>query len=95
MFLGYPYGIKDYKVLDLESNSINVSRDIIFYEHIFHFVKSSHPYVLDISPSISLNTFVFPHCVFDIPDYFPTSDSMTICSTDSFSPGPIISTSIA
>ena len=55
MFLGYPQGIKGYKVLDLTSNSIHISRNIIFYEHIF-------PYALSSQPSTSyLDDFIFPH----------------------------------
>ena len=59
VFLGYPYGIKGYKVLNLESNSIFISRDVIFYEHIFPyvaFVQSSASYLAD---------FVFPHYIPD------------------------------
>ena len=55
VFLGYPYGIKDYKVLDLATNSVYISRDIVFYEYIF-------PYASTSSPSTSyLTDFVFPH----------------------------------
>lgn len=35
IFIGYPYGQKAYKVLNLVSKSIFVSRDIKFHEHIF------------------------------------------------------------
>ena len=56
MFLGYPQGIKGYKVLDLTYNSVHISRNIIFYEHIF-------PYALSSQPSTSyLDDFIFPHC---------------------------------
>ena len=59
MFLGYPQGIKGYKVLDLTSNSIHISRNIIFYEHIF-------PYALSSQPSTSyLDDFIFPHRISD------------------------------
>ena len=57
VFLGYPYGIKGYKALDTDSNSIFISRDVQFCEHIFPFVDSN-------TPSTSfLDSFVFPHCV--------------------------------
>ena len=56
VFLGYPQGIKGYKVLDLTYNSVHISRNIIFYEHIF-------PYTLSSQPSTSyLDDFIFPHC---------------------------------
>ena len=61
VFLGYPHGIKGYKVLDLDSNSIFISRDIVFYEAIFPYASTSHP-------SISyLDDFVFPHATSDVP----------------------------
>ena len=59
VFLGYPHGIKGYKVLDLDSNSIHFSKDIIFYEHIFLFVSSDNP------STSYLDSFVFPYCVSD------------------------------
>lgn len=42
-------------VLDIESNSIYVSRDVVFYEHIFPYAVSAHP------STSYLNSFVFPH----------------------------------
>ena len=43
VFLGYPCGIKGYKVLDIKSNSVYISRDIIFYETIFSYAECSQP----------------------------------------------------
>ena len=37
VFLGYPFAVKGYKLLDLRSKRIFVSRDVTFYESIFHF----------------------------------------------------------
>lgn len=37
VFLGYPFGAKGYKLLDLETQSNFVSRNVIFHEQIFHF----------------------------------------------------------
>ena len=42
VFLGYPTGVKGYKVLDLDIKTISVSRDIIFYESIFPFAALPH-----------------------------------------------------
>ena len=51
--------IKGYKVLDLDTNSIYISRDIVFYESIF-------PYASDSFSSTSyLTDFVFPHVTSD------------------------------
>lgn len=41
VFIGYPTGIKGYKLFDLETNSISVSRHVLFYENIFPFADSS------------------------------------------------------
>ncbi|XP_075074520.1 uncharacterized protein LOC142162108 [Nicotiana tabacum] len=38
---GYPFGKKGYKLLDLQSKAIFISRDVIFYEDIFSFLSPS------------------------------------------------------
>lgn len=46
VFLGYPYGIKAYKFLSLDNDSVIISRDAIFHESIFPYVnKSSYNFV--------------------------------------------------
>ena len=35
VFLGYPFGIKGYKLLDLESKKVFISRNVVFHENIF------------------------------------------------------------
>lgn len=37
VFIGYPFGIKGYTLLDLETKKIFVSRKVVFYENIFPF----------------------------------------------------------
>ena len=39
IFLGYPFGTKGWKVFDLETQEIYISRDVVFYENIFSFEK--------------------------------------------------------
>ena len=39
MFLGYPFNIKGYKLFDLQSHSIFISRDVIFHEKVFPFAS--------------------------------------------------------
>ena len=51
IFLGYPFGIKGYKLLDLQSHTTFISRDVVFHESIFPF----HSFTL---PSDN-TTFVF------------------------------------
>jgi len=41
VFLGYPFGKKAYKVVDLESQKIHIFRDVIFHERVFPFAGSS------------------------------------------------------
>jgi len=41
VFLGYPFGKKAYKVMDLESHKIYTSRDVIFHETVFPYAKPS------------------------------------------------------
>ena len=41
VFMGYPYGQKGYKVMDLDSGEIFTSRDITFHENIFPFQNHS------------------------------------------------------
>ena len=40
--LRYPAGYKGYKVLDLESHSISISRNVVFHEREFPFKVSEH-----------------------------------------------------
>jgi len=40
IFLGYPYGQKAYKVYNLETKKIMVSRDVLFHENCFPFMQS-------------------------------------------------------
>ncbi|XP_057953889.1 uncharacterized protein LOC131148176 [Malania oleifera] len=51
VFLGYPFGIKGYKVLELSTNAVFISRDVVFHEHIFPFIDGKAP-VLDPFTSI-------------------------------------------
>ena len=41
VFLGYPSGFKWYKLLDIETYSVSVSRHVIFHEEIFPFSSST------------------------------------------------------
>ncbi|KAG7583985.1 Retrotransposon Copia-like N-terminal [Arabidopsis suecica] len=40
VFLGYPSGYKCYKLLDLETNTIHISRHVVFYETMFPFADN-------------------------------------------------------
>ena len=41
VFIGYPFGVKGYKLLDLTTNNIFISRDFVFHETTFPFVSSN------------------------------------------------------
>ncbi|XP_015165125.1 uncharacterized protein [Solanum tuberosum] len=40
VFIGYPFNTKGYKVLDLSTKQIHISRDVLFHENIFPFAVS-------------------------------------------------------
>ncbi|XP_074377150.1 uncharacterized protein LOC141718671 [Apium graveolens] len=54
IMLGYPYGQKGYRVLNLETKKVFVSQNVQFVEHIFPFrdIPSVEPQILFHSPSI-------------------------------------------
>lgn len=43
MFIGYATGYKGYKVLDLQSNIVSVSRNVVFHETTFPFTNVQSP----------------------------------------------------
>ena len=47
VFLGYHFGIKVYKLMDLATHSVFISRDVHFYEFIFPFQSHVLPQNLD------------------------------------------------
>lgn len=42
VFIGYPQGMKGYRLLDIETKQIFVSRDAVFHEEIYPFQLSKH-----------------------------------------------------
>ena len=88
VFLGYPHGIKGYKFLDIKSNSVYISRDIIFYETIFSYAECFQP------STSYLDDFVFPHTTIDSVELVPVPCSSSIpystsIPTESDLPDPI------
>ena len=63
VFLGYPYRVKGFKVLDLATKKIFISRDVLFQETVFSFISSTYS-------SSSHSTIIFPHI-------FPSLDLYT------------------
>ncbi|WZZ81316.1 hypothetical protein YC2023_101888 [Brassica napus] len=65
LFLGYPVGYKGYKVMDLDTNSISITRNVVFHEHVF-------PYQSDyVSPSDFFSHLILPSST----PYVPTTVS--------------------
>jgi len=63
-FLGYPSGYKGYKLLDLESHTIFISRNVVFYEDLFPFKTK---------PAENEESSVFfPHIYVDRNDSHPS-----------------------
>lgn len=55
VFIGYPFNTKGYKVLDLSTRRLDVSKDVLFYENIFSFADSNFDLVLrKLSPTSDL-----------------------------------------
>ena len=57
VFIGYPSGYKGYKVLDLETHSISISRNVVFHEKVFPF-HDSNSSMFDFFSHIALPAFV-------------------------------------
>ncbi|XP_070029759.1 uncharacterized protein [Nicotiana sylvestris] len=73
VFLGYPFGKKAYKLYDLKNKSCFVSRDVVFHEHIFPFLKCDY-----VSPTMTN---------FSFSSYFDhTNKQLSTSSHDCFSP---------
>ena len=85
--MGYPPGYKGYKLLDLSTNAIFISRDVIFHEHIFPFLSTSHSVsifsdrVLPFHPPANPSLVSTPSFV--QPSSFPSTASSPSLSTRS------------
>ena len=95
VFLGYPFGVKGYKVLDLATQSVFVSRDVVFHEHFFPFasvsisVSDSIPSCDDVVAPFSSagnDSFVTP---ISVPDFVP-NDIDNALFPSSVSTDPVI-----
>uniref|UniRef100_A0A2N9FZL4 Reverse transcriptase Ty1/copia-type domain-containing protein n=1 Tax=Fagus sylvatica TaxID=28930 RepID=A0A2N9FZL4_FAGSY len=93
VFLGYPYGVKGYKVMDLITHKIFISGDVVFHETIVPF-QDHNSQTTQIDP---FSTLVLPHCIDEVNSAFqpmlssshhrpPTPTKTSPTSTD---PSPI------
>lgn len=70
VFIGYPFGQKGYKVLDMETKEIYVSKDIKFIEHVFplqhikvNIVQHVYPPKDIIDDQIQTNNFTLTYII--------------------------------
>ncbi|XP_010513597.1 PREDICTED: uncharacterized protein LOC104789625 [Camelina sativa] len=77
VFLRYPVGYKEYKVMDLESNAISISRNVVFQEDVFPFKTSS---------LLSSAVVMFPNSVLPLPVPLHFVESMPLIDEDSLVP---------
>jgi hypothetical protein len=89
VFLGYPHGVKGYKVMDLNSHHIFISRDVVFHESIFPFYNS------DFASTFTsfFDNFVLPthvsisHTTLDnTAPLFPPENALFHCPPDNIFP---------
>ena len=86
VFLGYPPGYKGYKLLDLTTNVIFVSCDVVFHEHIFPFHNTSQSTSIDdffSNSSPDPCSILFPDSISTLPT--PHSSSNNTITSPSFS----------
>jgi len=69
VFLGYPSGYKGYKVLDLESHSISITRNVVFHETKFPFKTSKF-----LKESVDM----FPNSILPLPAPLHFVESMPL-----------------
>lgn len=76
VFLGYPLDYKGYKLLDLHTNNIIISRNVVFHETIFPFSSVSAPASLFLVTT-PISSFSPP----SVPSSAPLSYSLPIART--------------
>ena len=91
VFLGYPFGVKGYKVLDLTTKNVFIFRDVIFHETIFPFgnvdANFAYPFIskVDTTSEGCLGPFVTPISIPDMHTNHSESCSEPIPSSLSLS----------
>lgn len=92
VFLGYPSGFKGYKLLDLESHSILISRNVVFKEQVFPYKTSEFlSKSVDMFPNTILPMPAPLHFVETMPSpasHFPPFGSNVASSSDNTSVSP-------
>nr|XP_016501743.1 PREDICTED: uncharacterized protein LOC107820051 [Nicotiana tabacum] len=94
IFLGYPYGKKGYKLLNVPTRKLFISRNVVFHETIFpfSFLQDQPPPLFHVSPSscdpipISPTTFFPPPSPATSPGSPPSSTHVSQCTPSTVSP---------
>lgn len=71
IFLGYPPGMKGYKLYNIAIGQIFISRDVVFHEKSFPFQPITDVYKHNVDEIFG--DFVLPHPLMDIPGSYPSS----------------------
>ncbi|XP_010526680.1 PREDICTED: uncharacterized protein LOC104804180 isoform X2 [Tarenaya hassleriana] len=103
VFLGYPHGVKGYKVLDLHSNAVLISRNVVFHETTFPFKSfpqsqpALDPFPQSVSPffyeSISPQNLSSSSALSPVSQEFPTDPISSLGSSETDSSGFVTSSS--
>jgi hypothetical protein len=94
VFLGYPSGVKGYKLLDLTTHKVLISRDVVFHETIFPFQTQTPPpdftTFLNSAPKpISTTPHFIPSCFIIANDILPCSPIPPSALVPSISTSPL------
>lgn len=95
VFLGYHFGVKGYKLLNLDTDTVFLSRNVLFYESVFPFndLPPSKPPIADpATPYIPLYTSFFDPLPSANSSPTPTSPVLAD-SSPKFTPSPAIPSS--
>lgn len=69
IFMGYLFGIKGYKVLNLATKRIHISRDVFFHENIFPFSLKSNSN--NLSSNFDVPSFPLPQMHLNVENHAP------------------------
>ena len=56
VFIGYPFNVKGYKVFDLHTHTVFISRDVVFHEFVFPFQSTASPSNTDLPVPLPCST---------------------------------------
>ncbi|KAK9065740.1 hypothetical protein SSX86_015141 [Deinandra increscens subsp. villosa] len=91
IFIGYPFGKKAYKLYNLHTKTILISRDVVFFETLFPSIPTSDPSI--IFPSIpdyhQFLTSLDDSCVHPTPSPSSSSSSSPISPASPHIPPPV------